>query len=142
MEEKITIEKHGRNAIVYSPNSVFAYEVTESTPEFDRTDSISPFLWTYNLNYYEGFKVLPYGNRNDLPQLLRDVVYDNPNIPGVMEKKQGLIWGKGPQLYREIINDKNEKVRIPVQSAAVETFNSEASADNPFTLFNNSSFIH
>lgn len=122
MEEKITIEKHGRNAIVYSPNSVFAYEVTESTPEFDRTDSISPFLWTYNLNYYEGFKVLPYGNRNDLPQLLRDVVYDNPNIPGVMEKKQGLIWGKGPQLYREIINDKNEKVRIPVQSTEVENW--------------------
>ena len=38
MEEKITIEKHGRNAIVYSPNSVFAYEVTESTPEFDIAD--------------------------------------------------------------------------------------------------------
>ena len=50
MEENITIEKQGRNAIVSSPNSVFAYEVTESTPEFDRTDSISPFLWTYNLN--------------------------------------------------------------------------------------------
>jgi hypothetical protein len=46
-------------------------------------------------------EILPYGDHNNMPQLLRDVVYNNPNIPGVFEKKQGLLWGQGPGLYKE-----------------------------------------
>ncbi|PIE50755.1 MAG: hypothetical protein CSA38_01965 [Flavobacteriales bacterium] len=96
---EVNIERYGKDAVVSSPCAVFSYQV-ENPRELSPRDG-NQFSWNNQHFVSEDIELLPYGRRNDMPQLLRDVVYSNPNIPGVFEKKQGLLWGKGPALYQE-----------------------------------------
>lgn len=115
--ENLQIEKYGKDAVVTSPAAVFSFQVEDINP---REDSFTPrqdsmYLESHSFQFGENLELLPYGNRNDIPQLLRDVVYSNPNIPGVFEKKQGLLWGKGPLLYKEDFVDTSkgrQRVRL------------------------------
>lgn len=113
-DENITIEHYGKDAVVSSPAATFSYQV-EDPRTFDR-EGTSPFDWSVNTgaNYFQDLEILPYGYRNDIPQLLRDVVYSNSSIPGVFEKKQGLLWGQGPLLYTEKFEKSpdNKNIRI------------------------------
>lgn len=102
MNEEINIERYGRDAVVSSPAAVFSFQIEDSfNPRESSEGSRSPFTWANSNLLIEDLEILPYGDRNDMPTLLRDVVYSNPNIPGVFEKKQGLLWGDGPALYKE-----------------------------------------
>lgn len=101
--EELTIEKKGKAGIVSRGASCFTFSVED--PGFNpREDGpVEHFGWGQGMQIINGVELLPYGDRNDLPQLLRDTVYNNPNIPGIMEKKQQLLWGQGPQLYRDTL---------------------------------------
>lgn len=103
--EELTIEKKGKAGIVSRGASCFTFSVED--PGFNpREDGpVEHFGWGQGMQIINGVELLPYGDRNDLPQLLRDTVYNNPNIPGIMEKKQQLLWGQGPMLYKEVIID-------------------------------------
>lgn len=103
--EELTIEKKGTAGIVSRGASCFTFSVED--PGFNpREDGpVEHFGWGQGMHIINGVELLPYGDRNDLPQLLRDTVYNNPNIPGIMEKKQQLLWGQGPQLYRDTLID-------------------------------------
>lgn len=106
--DNISIERYGRDAVVSSPAAVFSYQVEDSgvDPRESSENSRSPFQWANSQMVFDDLELLPYGDRNDMPTLLRDVVYNNSSIPGVFEKKQGLLWGDGPVLYKEkYIND-------------------------------------
>lgn len=100
--EEIQIERYGRDAVVSSPTAVFSFQVEEHNPRESGENSVSPFLWANSQHVFEDLELLPYGERNDIPQLLRDVVYQNGSVPGQFEKKQGLLWGQGPLLYNEV----------------------------------------
>lgn len=114
MNNDITIERYGKDAVVSNPAAVFSYQVEDTDPGFSRSGNEAPFLWTQSHQIFEDFEIIPYGQRNDIPQMLRDTVYSNPNIPGVFEKKQGLLWGQGPQLYKEVFAEgkHGKKVRV------------------------------
>ena len=103
--QEMTIEKKGNAGIVSTPSTCFSFSVED--PGFDpRQDGpVEHFGWGQSMQIINGVELLPYGSRNDLPQLLRETVYNNPNIPGIMEKKQQLLWGQGPQLYKDILID-------------------------------------
>lgn len=103
--EELTIEKSAKGGIVSTPSTVFSFSVED--PGFDpRQDGpVEHFGWGQSRHLIEGIELLPYGLRNDIPQLLRETVYNNPNIPGIMEKKQQLLWGQGPQLYKDALVD-------------------------------------
>ncbi len=110
MTKEINIEKYGRDAVVSSPAAVFSYQVEETSPDFTRGRSEEGFSWANSYTFFGDLDVLPYGTNNDMPQLLRNTVYNNPNIPGIFEKKQGLLWGQGPHLYREsFVNGKLQR---------------------------------
>ena len=111
----MNIESYGQNAIVETDDVVFSFEVSENPRDFDKTrkaraeDSLE---WTTtNYNYHIGqWRILPYGDNNDLPKLIKIAVQNNSIVPGILKKKTGMLWGKGPKLYREkFIN--NELVR-------------------------------
>ncbi|WP_051878430.1 hypothetical protein [Chryseobacterium sp. FH1] len=117
MTDNLTIERYGQDAVVSTPVAVFSYEVeknvvdprdTNFTPRQD-----SPYLYSEAFQFSDNLQILPYGDRNDMPTLLRDVVSANPNILGVFEKKQGLLWGGGPLLYKEqFVKVDNKSVRV------------------------------
>ncbi len=106
-DKDLIIERFGksRDAVITSPAAVISFQVEDVgfDPRTDgRGSSIQkPFEWTNSQMMFGDLEILPYGDHNNMPQLLRDVVYNNPNIPGVFEKKQGLLWGQGPGLYKE-----------------------------------------
>lgn len=106
--EEITIHKREGGSIVSTPSTVFSFSVEDIDPrELSEQKSSTPesFTWAMSMIFMDDIELIPYGARNNMPQLLRDTVYNNPNIPGIMEKKQQLLWGEGPQLYREKLID-------------------------------------
>lgn len=104
----ITVHKREGGAIVSTPSTVFSFSVEEIDPrEIAGQQQYAPesFTWAMSMVYINDIELIPYGVRNNMPQLLRDTVYNNPNIPGIMEKKQQLLWGQGPQLYKDLLID-------------------------------------
>lgn len=103
--QDLTIEKSAKGGIVSTPSTCFSFSVED--PGFNpRQDGpVEHFGWAHGLHIIDNIELLPYGIKNDMPQLLRDTVYNNADIPGVMEKKQQLFWGQGPLLYKDVMVD-------------------------------------
>jgi len=68
-----------------------------------------------------GKKIVPYGNNNDLPTVIRKVMDDSNIGPGILERKIGLQYGEGPFLYREVIDEENDRIiRKPVKHPVIQ----------------------
>ena len=105
----VTIESHGRNALVMDGQSAFTFEISAESPrEFQAYRSKQDSLdWNdrhFNVN---GFRILPYGDNNDLPREIQEAVQNNSYAPGMLEKIVFLLWGKGPYVYKERIDGEN-----------------------------------
>lgn len=103
--ETVEIERFAGGAVVSNPSTCFSYQVEEIDYDTPRSGTQSYQGWSQYYTFADGLELLPYGIYNDIPQLLRDTIYRNPNIPGVMEKKQQLLWGQGPHLYKTVYVD-------------------------------------
>lgn len=101
------VELHGDNAIVsLGGDSAFTFESTVNPREFDKYRMVNENLdWTDQEYQLGDYRVFPYGANNDLPKTIKDVIQNNSIAPGILKKKTQLIWGKGPQLYKETIKD-------------------------------------
>ncbi|KAA2218248.1 hypothetical protein [Maribacter flavus] len=103
----MNIEYIGDNAIVEVAESVFTFEVSDNPRSFDsyRVDK-QTLDWTDNKYHLGNWRVFPYGNDNQLPKQIRDIVQQNYIAPGLVKKKTQWLWGKGPKLYIEKIENK------------------------------------
>lgn len=112
----MNIEYHGQNAIVEADDVVFSFEVSENPRDFEQnrktghTDSLE---WSDGSNQHriDNWRILPYGDNNDLPKVIKNIVQNNSIVPGVLKKKTGMLWGKGPKLYKESFDEKFNLVR-------------------------------
>lgn len=52
-----------------------------------------------------GFKIIPYGDQNAMPQELRLLLDENNLTPEVLDKQLQLLWGQGPALYKTEFKD-------------------------------------
>ncbi|WP_353166979.1 hypothetical protein [Empedobacter brevis] len=78
------------------------------TPKDVRTkDSLE---WNNSLLQLEDYYIYQYGDGNNLPTVIRDIIQNNYIAPGLLSKKKNLLWGQGPRLYREVF-DGNELIR-------------------------------
>ena len=104
------IELDNFDAIVGDSDLGFTFEVLEQDPR-ESSRSTAPwspldiFSQKPYVSRYGDWNVFPYGEMNNLPNLLRNVIYSNSIVPGQLNKKNGLFWGKGPKLYKETIVD-------------------------------------
>ncbi|MCF0254935.1 MAG: hypothetical protein HUK10_01420 [Bacteroides heparinolyticus] len=57
-----------------------------------------------------GIRVVPWGIDNNMPNAIRDLLEKNNLGPGILERKTGLLYGQGPQLYRVRIEN-NERMQ-------------------------------
>lgn len=102
------VDLRNRNAIVSAEDVSFTFEVTDNPREFDKQNARSRSLdWSSRRNYVGDWVIYPYGNTDDLPQIIKHAVYENNSAPGLISKKTQLDWGKGPMLYTEGILDGN-----------------------------------
>ena len=102
----MNIDYIGSNAIVETPTVAFTYQVSESPRDFEQNRQRTNELdWNNTYNQIGDYLIFPYGANNDLPDVIKDVVQTNYIAPGILKKKTQLIWGMGPQLYKESIVD-------------------------------------
>jgi hypothetical protein len=47
------------------------------------------------------YRIIPFGDNNDLPVELAKLLSDNNLTPGILNKKANLLWGQGPAIYEE-----------------------------------------
>ena len=115
----MNIEYIGRDAIVDTPDVAFTYQVSENPRDFYQLKGNTNDLdWNTRYNYIGDFLVYPYGANNDLPDVIKQVVQTNYIAPGILKKKTQLIWGLGPQLYKEKI-DKGVLSREWIEDAEI-----------------------
>lgn len=90
------------NAIVADANSSFTYEVIDSKRDTHQPWSpLDVFDAKPFVSRYGDWNVFPYGENNQLPLIIRNIVYGNSIAPGILNKKTQLNWGQGPKLYEE-----------------------------------------
>ncbi len=104
------------DAIVGDEQCGFSFEVIdEKRQKAERTKQWSP-LDAFNargfVSSYDGWNVFPYGEDNNLPMKIRNTVYANSIVPGILNKKTGMNWGKGPKLYKEKFDEKGNLKRL------------------------------
>jgi hypothetical protein len=101
----MNIEYIGRGAIVDTDDVAFTYQVSETPRDFYKSKVVDNLDWNDRSNYIGDYIVYPFGANNDLPDIIKRVVQTNYIAPGILKKKTQLIWGLGPQLYKEKIVD-------------------------------------
>src|SRR5680860_45592 len=102
----MNIEYIGNSALIETGQNAFTFEVTDNPREFEsyRVDK-QDLDWTDNRYHLGNWRIFPYGNDNQLPKTIRDIVQQNYIAPGLMKKKTQWLWGKGPKLYTEVYED-------------------------------------
>lgn len=117
-----SIEFNQRNAIVCADDVSFTFEVTDNPRDFDEQRANKNDLeWANAVNHIGGWNINPYGNNNDLPSVIQKAVYENSGAPGLLAKKTQLDWGRGPMLYKEVIEN-NVPVKKWVYDSEVQTW--------------------
>ncbi len=99
------IRRHNDTYAYEHEQAVYIYESADINPrEFNTQQTEDTLDWDIT-NYIGDYLVLPYGDYNNLPEVIREVVHKNYIAPGILKKKAQLLWGKGPMLYTEVIED-------------------------------------
>lgn len=92
--------------IVEFDKVAYTYQVAETPRDFDRrTSNDNTLNWNNITNIFGDYLIYPYGTTNDLPQIIKEVVDNSSNVPGFLKRKTELLWGAGPKLYIEEVND-------------------------------------
>ena len=114
------IEHVGKDAIVQVGKMAYTYEAAETPRELQENyrDDLS---WSNTANYVGDYIVYPYGNRNDLPEQIKQAVQQNSLAPGILTKKTQLLWGSGPKLYKERF-DKGQLIREWQESITIQAW--------------------
>lgn len=93
-------------AVVGGDKNSFTFEVIDKNR--NTTQPWSPLDVFTNRGYvsrFQDWNIFPYGEHNALPLYIRNIVYANSIVPGILAKKTGLNWGRGGHLYEENYED-------------------------------------
>lgn len=100
------IEEYGTSALVETEDVSFSFEITENPRDFEKYKAKEDSLNWSDKNYQIGDYIIhPYGDANDLDEQIRQVIQNHYLAPGQLKKKAQMLWGQGPQLYREVIKN-------------------------------------
>lgn len=99
----MNIVRKGDVGYIESTVGVYTFEVTADTSyptleNFGATIAKDPMP-------IGGFRIIPYGDQNAMPQELRVLLDENNLTPEVLDKQFQLLWGQGPALYKTEFKD-------------------------------------
>lgn len=118
-----TVSHAGRFSMVDTGHGTYAIGLSE---RFGAQD-LSTFFdfegrsWDKDPQSIGGVQIVPWGRDDRMPRMIRDLLEKNNIGPGILARKQGLIYGQGPQLYRTAI-EQNEVQQQWVQDAEVQAW--------------------
>lgn len=97
MDRLIGDENYGA---LQAHGQVFTY-ATDYNPREDGPINTEDSLSWDRHSFIGDYLVLNYGDYNNLPEKIKDIIQNNYLVPGILTKKDQLLWGKGPKLYKE-----------------------------------------
>lgn len=117
MEDK-SIHRIGNHRFVDTAVGTYAIQYSD---EYSSSDyfNFSSANWDGDPANVNGVRVVPWGKSNNLPKQIRDLLEKNNLGPGILERKTGLLYGQGPMLYRNAIND-NERVQEWLEDTEIQ----------------------
>jgi len=128
MEQKIEI-KQGRGFAEIPSGGVLTFEVQgfaerESLLQKEYQNLYSRYI-TDNMSMHVGDCVVPlWGEGHNLyPQEVFSVTSENKLLPEVIKKQVKFLFGKGPRLYKEVVQGEGEKkrrVRVPEDDPEIQ----------------------
>lgn len=65
------------------------------------------------------YRIVPFGETNNLPVVLRDIIEENNLAGGIFKRQRGLLWGQGPELYKSEFID-NKKVKTWIDDSEIK----------------------
>lgn len=109
----MNIDWHGNNAYIETEKAVFTFE-TVNPREFhtDRKSNVDSLKWNSAVRYIDNFVAFPWGDFDNLPEVIQQAIQNNALGQGILAKKQGLWWGEGPVLYKEIIEEGKKRKEL------------------------------
>ncbi len=123
------IEQYGNQGIVFDESGgVITFEVQGLQDKFGdfekRVEEKKDSFYSRYMNEYSGIRIgdhiVPaWGDSNLYPQSVFSLISANKLIPQLIEKQAEYMFGKGPYLFREIVEGK-EIIKEPVQDIEVE----------------------
>ena len=77
--------------------------------------------WDKDPQSVAGVSVVPWGPDDQMPRMVRDLLEKNNIGPGILSRKQGLIYGQGAQLYRVKVEN-NEIIQEWTQDDEIQAW--------------------
>lgn len=98
--------KEGNDIMMINDVGAVSFSTIKNPREDNRTNAElrDSFNWTDKVYNIGDYAIFPYGDYNNLPDVIRDVVSRNYIAPGLLTKKRNLLWGNGPKLYKEVFD--------------------------------------
>ncbi|MHC1707486.1 MAG: hypothetical protein AB9842_08190 [Bacteroidales bacterium] len=122
-KSKTKVHRWGNAGVILKEDHAYSFEIAGSFNIAHQ--GVLPLAtrnsWENQPVMIGGFKVIPNGNTNLLPHEIRDVLEENNLTEGVIARKRGLLWGQGPLLYSEKIEN-NEKIRTWINDDEIESW--------------------
>jgi hypothetical protein len=105
------IARDGDSGVMYVPDVGAAYFSIGKVTSENYANTSAPSgrsSWESDVENVLGKLIVSYGARNNLPAEIRDIFDVNNLSSSIIEREIGLLWGQGPQLYKEDIVAVNE----------------------------------
>jgi len=131
METQVKISKGNRGFAINPKVGVLTFEVMgvesrEDLLSIDYKNLYNRFTNEKACLQLGDLQVPLWGDGHNLyPQEVFAVVSDNKLLPEVIQKKVKFLFGKGPRLYKEVVQGEGEKqrrVRVPVEDVAIQAW--------------------
>ncbi|MDR1542869.1 MAG: hypothetical protein LBS50_00370 [Prevotellaceae bacterium] len=106
----VEISKEKR-AIIMPKEGIFTFDTGISLHQY-QTNSVFYARKNFELmpQSVGKYKIIPFGQNNDLPEVIREIMENNNLAPGILNREIGLLMGDGPQLYElKFIDGKLER---------------------------------
>jgi len=117
------IDKAGQFSLVDTGTGTYAIGMSSRFG----AQSLSTFFdlggrsWDKDPQSVGGVSIVPWGPDDQMPRMVRDLLEKNNIGPGILTRKQGLIYGQGVQLYRTKIED-NEVIQEWTQDEEIQAW--------------------
>ena len=116
------IDSFGDFGLIQYNSSVLTYEITDGLSgngikrrEIENAIRLSvPKVFTV-----QNYKVLAYGENNQEPNVVKEMISGNRLLPKLLEKLIQFLYGQGPVLYRNDFDDKGKVTKMYLQDSDI-----------------------
>lgn len=101
----MNISKHGNSALI--DTGVNVYSVAINAADRSPFSGVQPYFKGSGATPMRigNFEIVPFGDQNNMPEELREILDGNHITPELLNKQTQLLWGQGPELYSVSFED-------------------------------------